>query len=239
VKYGIAHGLALVADDGSTFTADPLVLDTEMEIISSTDSDVGRIWAFDFGAAMDWSEWTFSLALQNAFANVSWKFEDFQVEVFDGHADLSGSALTDTAIAYSDLDPKGQQQLRDRLESSDPPKRLRLAALYRLGQKWTFSADYLELLGGTLREQWGRSLSVGAQANVLRRVPLRAGIATDFSQVGLAGGLGVRLGRVYIDASYSSLTLGAGDGAIISLSISIWPEAIRRRRLARPRGNAR
>jgi hypothetical protein len=222
-KYGIGHALALVFDEGSVFTRTPLVLQPDMQIISSNGWDAGRIWAFDLGAALDWSNWTFGLALQNAFANVSWDVEDFEVSLFEGRADLFGARLTDTTIAYSDLSSEQQQQIQDRLESADPPKRLRMGALYRRGQKWTFSVDYLELLGGTLREQWERSLSAGAQTTLMRRVPLRAGLATDFSQVALAGGLGVYVGPVHLDLSYSALTLAAGDGAIASLSISVWP----------------
>ncbi len=41
-KYGIAHALALVIDEGSTFTANPLVLDADLQIISSTGWDAGR-----------------------------------------------------------------------------------------------------------------------------------------------------------------------------------------------------
>ncbi len=222
-KYGIAHALALVIDEGSTFTANPLVLQPDLLIISSTGLDAGRMWAFDLGAALDWSNWTFSLALQNAFTNVNWNVEDFELSLYEGRADLTAAVLTDTTIAYPDLTAEQQQQVQDRLESADPPMRLRMGALYRLGLKWTLSADYMELSGGTLREQWDRSLSLGAQATLISMLPLRAGFATDFSQVALAGGLGVNLGPVHVDLSYTSLTLAAGDGAILSLSVSVWP----------------
>jgi len=223
VKYGIAHALVIVSDEGSTFTTNPLVLDADLQVLSSNGSDAGRMWAFDLGAAMDWSNWTFSLALQNAFANVNWNAEDFELSLYEGRADITEAVLTDTTIAYSDLTPELQQQVDERLATADPPKRLRMAALYRLGQKWTLSADYVELLGGTLREQWNRSLSAGAQVSLISVLPLRAGLATDFSQVALAGGLGIYAGPVHVDLSYSTMTLAAGDGAIASLSISVWP----------------
>jgi hypothetical protein len=222
-KYGIAHALALVTDGGSTFTVNPLVLQPDVQIISSTGWDAGRIWAFDLGAALEWSNWAFSLALQNAFANVNWNVEDFELSLYEGRADITGAVLTDTTIAYSDLTLEQQQPIQDRLERADPPRRLRMGALYRLGQAWTLSADYMELTGGTLREQWDRSLSLGAQVTLISVLPLRAGLATDFSQITLAGGLGVYVGPVHVDFSYSTLTLGAGDGAIASLSISVWP----------------
>ncbi|KPK60426.1 MAG: hypothetical protein AMS21_09455 [Gemmatimonas sp. SG8_38_2] len=225
VKYGIAHALVLVNDEGSTFTSNPLVLDADLQVLSSNGSDAGRIWAFDLGAAMDWSNWTFSLALQNAFANVNWNVEDFDLSLFEGHADLTEAVLTDTTIAYSDLTPELQQQVDETLANADPPKRLRMGAMYRFGQIWTVSADYMELLGGTLREQWDRSLSTGVQLSLISALPLRAGLATDFSQVALAGGLGIYAGPVHIDASYSTMTLAAGDGAIASLSVSVWPGA--------------
>jgi len=223
VNYGIAHALALVFDEGSTFTADPLVLDSELRIIASTGSDAGRMWAFDLGAAMDWSNWTFGLALQNAFANVSWNVDDFELSLVEGRADITGGVLTDTTVAYPDLTPEQQQQVRHKLDSADQPKRLRMAGLYRLGQKWTFSADYAQLLGGTLREQWNWSLSAGAETTLVSWLPLRAGLASDFSQVALAVGLGVFVGPVHVDLSYSSLTLAQGGGSIVSLSISVWP----------------
>ena len=223
VKYGIAHALAIVTDEGSTFTSDPLTLNADLQVLTSNGSDAGRMWAFDLGAAMDWSNWTFSLALQNAFVDMSWNFEDFDLSLYEGRADLTEAVLTDTTVAYSDLSPELQQQVDERLADAVPPKRLRMGAMYRLGQKWALSADYVELLGGTLREQWDRSLSAGAQVSLISALPLRAGLATDFSQVALAGGLGIYAGPVHIDASYSTMTLAAGDGAIASLSISVWP----------------
>jgi hypothetical protein len=225
VKYGIAHALVIVSDQGSTFTTSPLVLDADMQVLSSNGSDAGRMWAFDLGAAMDWSNWTFSLALQNAFVNVNWNVEDFELSLFEGRADITEAVLTDTTMAYSDLTPELQQQVDERLATADPPKRLRMGAMYRLGPKWALSADYVELLGGTLREQWNRSLSAGAQVSLISVLPLRAGLATDFSQVALAGGLGIYAGPVHVDLSYSTMTLAAGDGAIASLSVSVWPGA--------------
>ena len=119
--------------------------------------------------------------------------------------------------------PEQQQQVRAKLDGADQPKRLRMAGLYRLGQKWTFSADYLQLLGGTRREQWDWSLSAGAETTLLSWLPLRAGFSSDFSQVALAVGLGVFVGPVHVDLAYSSLTLARGGGSIVSLSISVWP----------------
>jgi len=225
VKYGIAHALFLVNDEGSSFALNPLVLNADITVLNSTDADAGRIWSFDLGAAMDWSNWTFGLALQNAVANVNWNVEDFELSLFRGYADTSGGELEDTTIAYSDLSAAQQQRVQERLESADPPKRLRLAALYRISPNWTLSADYMELLGGTLREQWGRSLSAGVQVSPISVLPLRAGLATDFSQVALAGGLGIYAGPVHLDFSLTTMTLAAGDGLIASLSVSVWPGA--------------
>jgi hypothetical protein len=174
VKYGIAHALVIVSDEGSSFTTNPLVLDADLQVLSSNGSDAGRMWAADLGAAMDWSNWTFSLALQNAFVDVNWNVEDFDLSVYEGRADLTEAVLTDTTIAYSDLSSEQQQQVDERLADAVPPRRLRMGAMYRLGPKWTLSADYVELLGGTLREQWNRSLSAGAQVSLISVLPLRA-----------------------------------------------------------------
>ena len=121
-KYGIAHALALVIDSGSAFTTNPLVLEADMLIISSNGRDAGRAWGLDFGAAMDWSNWSFSLGLQNAFTNVSWNVEDFEVSLFEGRADVSGAVLTDTTVAYTDLSREEQQQVQQKILKSKPAK---------------------------------------------------------------------------------------------------------------------
>ncbi|MEE9133233.1 MAG: hypothetical protein V3U13_06710 [Gemmatimonadota bacterium] len=223
VKYGIAHALIQVNDRGSSFAADPLVLDADVEVLTSNGSNAGQVWSIDLGAAMDWASWTFGLALQNAFADVKWNEDDFELTSFVGTADLQSATLVDTTIAFADLAQEDRDRVVASLKDADPPKRLRLGAMYRAGPNWSLSADYVELIGGSLREQWDRSLSAGAQLNLISALPLRAGLATDFSQVALAGGIGIYAGAVHLDFSLETMTLAAGDGLIAALSVSVWP----------------
>jgi hypothetical protein len=223
VKYGIANALVRVTDQGSQFTSDPLSLDADVEVLMSDDANSGRIWALDLGAAMDWANWRFGLALQNAFTDVSWNEEEFELTLYDGTADLEGATLTDTTLAFSELTPEQQASVLATLEAADAPKRLRLGAMYRTGPTLSLSFDYVELIGGTLREAWERSFSAGAELRLLPMLPLRAGVASDLQQLALAGGIGIYAGPAHLDFSIGTMSLAAGDGVIGALSVSIWP----------------
>jgi hypothetical protein len=223
LKYGIAHGLVQVDDNGSQFTMDPLVLEADVQVLMSQDADAGRIWSLDLGAAMAWSNWTFGLGLQNAFADVSWNEEEFELSLYQGMADLQGAALNDTTLAYSELTSEQQANVLAALEAADPPKRLRLGAMYQTSPKLSLSLDYVELIGGTLREAWERTFSTGAEVRFLSMLPLRAGLATDFQQVAIAGGLGIYAGPAHLDFSIGTLGLAAGDGVVAAISVSVWP----------------
>jgi hypothetical protein len=78
VKYGVAHGLVSIEDQGSILTQDPLALNVDAELIHSTDADAGRSWSFDLGAAMEWGEaLVVGLTVTNVFSSISWNAEDF------------------------------------------------------------------------------------------------------------------------------------------------------------------
>ena len=81
----------------------------------------------------------------------------------------------------------------------------------------------VELIGGSLRSRWDRSLSTGAEFRGIPMVPLRAGLATSFDQFALTGGLGLHTGPLHVDFAVGRWGLGGGDGVASALSLSFWP----------------
>ncbi|KPK81899.1 MAG: hypothetical protein AMS25_04535 [Gemmatimonas sp. SM23_52] len=223
VRYGVAHGFVQLNDRGSLLTSDPLVLDAEADVMNSTDADAGRVWSVDLGAAMDYdSLLTLGVSLQNAFANISWNEEEFELTSYSITADFDSTTLTDTTRTFSELAPDEQQRIVETLKEADVPKRLRLAAAYRLSPNLNVSADYTELIGGTLRASWDRTFAVGGELRLIPALPLRAGLATDFSQLAYTGGLGIYIGPVHTDFAIGRWGVAGGDGLVTALSISVW-----------------
>ncbi len=223
VKYGVAHGLARLADRGSLLAADPLSLDVEAEVLASTDMDAGRIWAVDVGAAMDWKALVVGVSFTNALADIVWREDDFELTQYSLLADFDSTTLTDTTFAFAELSPVDQERLQLFLNRADVPKQLRLAGLYRVSPILSVSADISERIGGSLRSGWERSIAVGAELRPVSSLPLRAGVATDFTGVAYTGGLGVYSGPVHVDISVGRWGVLGGDGIAAALSIGIWP----------------
>ncbi len=223
VKYGVAHGYARLADRGSLLASDPLALDVEAEVLASTDVDAGRVWAVDIGAAMDWRSLVVGLSFTNALADIVWREDDFELTQYSLLADFDSTTLTDTTFAFAELSPDDQERLLGFLDRADVPKQLRLAGLYRVSPMLTLSVDVSERIGGSLRSGWERSVAVGAELRPTRFLPLRAGVATDFTGLAYTGGLGLYSGPVHTDISVGRWGVLGGDGIVAALSISIWP----------------
>lgn len=222
-KYGIAHGLAHLLDRGSLLTSDPLAVEADAELLSSNSANAGRHWAIDIGAAMDWGSLTAGIALQNAFGDISWNRDDFELRTVAATANFDSTTATDTTLAFAELTPEDQGRIDQFFDDADIPKRLRLGAVFRVSPMLTLSGDYEELLGGNLRTRWDRSLSVGGEWVPIDALPLRVGVATDFKNLAVTGGLGLYISVVHLDFSFGRWGFAVGDGAAVSLSLSIWP----------------
>jgi hypothetical protein len=57
----------------------------------------------------------------------------------------------------------------------------------------------------------------------VRRLPLRAGVSTDFDQLALAAGAGLELGVFHADLAVARWGVVNGEGATVALSVSFWP----------------
>lgn len=225
VKYGMAHGLFRVSDEGSLLTYDPLALNVEAERLNSTEFDAGSVWAADFGAAMEWGAWVFGLSVIDALSSISWNEEVFELTQYSVYADFDNSDASDTTLAFNELSPADQERVTAYLSQADIPAKLRLGASWQMSQMLSLSADYMELLGGTLRARWERQLSAGAELRPVSFLPLRFGLATDFNKMAIAGGIGIYAGPVHLDLSAGRWGIGAGDGVAVAFSVSIWPGA--------------
>ncbi len=224
-RYVLGHGLGQLADKASRVTTDPLQVSFDAELLNSTDPLSGQGWAIDLGAAAHWGALTGGIAVQNLFQNLSWNAESFELTLLSSQADFDSASSSDTTLAFNQLTPDDQQRISDFLEQADFPTRLRLGGLYRLDNGLSISGDYEEVLGGLLRTGWSRSFSVGVEFRPISVLPLRAGLATSFSQAAYSGGLGIYAQFVHLDFAVARRGLTGGDGLVAALSISVWPGA--------------
>jgi hypothetical protein len=224
VKYGVIHGLVHLKDVGTSLTNDPLMVSVDAELLSSTDADAGRLWAVDFGAAVDWDGLLVAgISLTNVISSLSWTVEDFELTQVLAMADFDSTTGSDTTLAFSELSAEKQDEIVAFLDDRSVPKRLRLGVVFEAIPALTVSADYLEQIGGTLRSRWDRSLSAGGELRLLSALPLRIGLATDFSHFAYTGGLGIYMGPVHLDLSIGRWGVVGGDGVVAGISISVWP----------------
>ncbi len=205
-------------------SAEPLALDVKGELIDEESADAGRVWSVDLGAAVDWGgDIVVGLSLQNALADISWREEQFKLTQYTVLADFDSTTLADTSFAFAELDPEDRLRVAEFLDETDLPRRLRLSGLLRLGPALNLSADYEEVIGDALRARWQRTVALGAELRPARVLPLRAGLATDFSQLALAGGFGLYLGPAHADLAIGRWGIVGGDGVVVAFSLSIWP----------------
>lgn len=224
IKYGVAHGLVYLQDTGTTIINDPLVVSVDAEVLKSTDADAGRLWAADLGLAVDWDGLLVAgISLSNAFSSITWQEDDFELIQVIALADFDSTSSSDTTLAFSELPTAKQDEIIAFLEERTVPKRLRLGVVFEAIPALTVSADYVELIGGTLRSRWDRSFSAGGELRLLSALPLRVGLATDFSHFAYTGGLGIYMGPVHLDMSIGRWGVVGGDGLVAAISFSVWP----------------
>lgn len=224
VKYGVAHGLVHLQDTGTSIVNNPLTVSVDAEALKSTDADAGRLWAMDLGLAVDWDGLLVAgISLSNAFQSIKWDEQDFELLQVVALADFDSTTSSDTTLTFSELPAEKQGEIIAFLEDRTLPRTLRLGVVFEAIPALTVSGDYVERIGGTLRSRWERSLSAGGELRLLSALPLRVGLATDFSHFAYTGGLGIYMGPVHLDMSIGRWGVVGGDGLVAAVSFSIWP----------------
>ncbi len=228
-SYLIGHALGDLRDLGSLLTEDPLTLNVQARTIYSDDAN-GEGWAVDLGFALESESLTAGLVLDNLLGNMSWDENAFNLGVVVETAEFGSSSSEDSDLPFDSLDAADQTIVSDYLGGADLPKRLRLGAAYELSSVTTVSADFEELLGGSLRVGWERRLSLGAEWTKISFFPLRAGFATSFEQLAIGGGFGWHVDVVHFDFGIRWQGITHGQGVAASASLSVWPKSFTRRR---------
>lgn len=222
-KYAVMHTYLSFDDLGSSLRSEPLAVDATAELLESTHGDAGRVWGFDIGIAARWEGLVAGVALENVVADVAWDIGSFDLTLYSVESDFERTITLDSTTLYGELDQADRERVKDGFGRLDPPKQLRLGAAYPLAPKVLLAVDYYETFGGRLRNQWNRSLAVGGEFSWLRPVPLRAGFATDFSELALTAGAGFRLGVFQADVALGRWGLARGEGIVVALSLGFWP----------------
>jgi hypothetical protein len=222
-KYGAAHRYIRFDDVGTVIRSQPLGLDARAELLDSETKDVGRYWAFDVGVAAQWENLVAGLTLQNLVGDFVWNLGDFNLTRYAAIAEFGRAVTVDSTAAFYELSEEDRQRLEDFFDRLNLPTRLGIGAAYQVTSKVSLSLDYRDHLGGRLRSLWNRSLAVGGEFYWVRRLPLRAGVTTDFRQMALTAGAGLELGVFHADFAVGRWGAVNGEGATVALSVSFWP----------------
>jgi hypothetical protein len=221
-RYLMTHALGFANDRGSLLTEDPLTATVDAELVYSGDAN-GDGYAIDLGAALSWESWSFGLAFENLIGDVDWGQERFEFSSLVASTGFGVATAEEIKGRYLELSAEAQQRVDEYLEDADLARRMRLGAAYQPSQALVLSADYQEIIGGTLRLGWEHRLSAGAEWHPWTFLPLRVGLATDFDKVAIGAGLGLEVRPVYFDLSAGRQFLAAGDELALAVSLSIWP----------------
>lgn len=220
LKYTLGHVLAYGEDQGSTLTANPVVVKLDFPVIST---DTGHLFnngsgvGLDVGAAYEVGRVTVSGALQNVFNTFAWKRSSLNYRparaFFDGDSSAAGSfeieplANAPAAVVQQVLDLRYKPVI--------------LAGVaYRLNPRFVVDADFHQRLAdGGMQFGPKTQLGAGAEYRVLSFLPLRAGAAYVTGGGQLGGGLGVDLGTFSMNASVLRRKDNVGTGTVTMVTL--------------------
>lgn len=244
------HGLAYGTELSSSFAVNPAfdvqaaghVIYTEVgddfnfegfDVLGG-DATNGSGFGVDLGGVLDLTGarngLRIGVALVNVIGTMNWDESRLRYDrfLFQVAQDASGN-VTDTLIhdslrteAQINSDPTARALRDSLLEHAGFSKLIRAGVALRLGG-FTLGADAQLRLSEGLDRQPAQLVAVGAEYVLLGILPLRAGLATDFSDAfTISGGTGLHLGPVKLDIGASNtggsdrpgLKLGAGIGLI-------------------------
>ena len=223
VTYGVAHGLLRFDDVGTVITDEPLAVDAKAERVRTSLGDAGRFWSIGIGFAGQWRKLVAGISVQNLVGDIAWDVDDVELTAYRADADYDGTSTSDSTARYNELAPAERERLSDLLEESDVPTRLRIGGEYRFSRRLSLSAEYRDFLSGGVQGAWDHTLAFGGEFFPLKELPLSAGFATDFSQVALTAGAGLRFGVFHADFAIGRMGLIKGNGVSIALSVGFWP----------------
>lgn len=244
------HGLALGRETSSSFQVNPtfqvaaaghviytdLVDDWEFDGLNilGKEGSPGSGFGVDLGGVLDLTGarngLRIGVALVNVIGTMDWDASRFRYDRFSYQVTQNASGtVTDTRIQDSLIteaqingDPTARALRDSLLDNAGFSKLVRAGVALRLGP-FTLGADAQLRLSEGLDRQPAQQVAVGAEYVLLGFLPLRAGIATDFSDAfTLSGGTGLNLGPVKLDVSAANtggsdrpgVRVGAGLGLI-------------------------
>ncbi len=220
LKYTLGHVLAYGQDQGSTLTANPVVVNLNFPVISTDTTALfnnGNGVGLDLGAAYEAGKLTISGALQNVFNTFSWDRSKLIYRparaFFNGDSSSAGSF---------EIEPIGNAPatvVNQVLDLKYKPVILAGAA-YRVNPRFVVDADFHQRVAdGGMQFGPKTQLGAGAEYRVLSFLPLRAGAAyvTGGSQFG--GGFGLDLGSFSLNASVLRRTDDVGTGTLTMVTL--------------------
>ncbi len=220
LKYTLGHVLAYGEDQGSTLTANPIVVNLDFPVISTDTAGLfnnGRGVGLDLGAAYEAGKLTISGALQNVFNTFSW--DRSKLNYRPAKAFFNGDSSAASSFEIEPLGNAPAAVLQQVMDLKYKPVLLAGVA-YRVDPRLVVDADFHQRLGdGGMQFGPKTQLGAGAEYRILSFLPLRAGAAyvTGGGQIG--GGLGLDLGTFSMNAAVLRRKDDIGTGTVTMVTL--------------------
>ncbi len=194
------------------------------------EGNAGGGFGFDVGGVLELAgrRLTLSAVIVNALGSMSWDADRLRYEraVYGVTQNADGSVTDDqttttlTTPQQIEADATARALRDDLLANSDFSRYVRGGVTFRLAG-FTFAGDGLLRLTDGLDRVPATQLAGGAEYVLLGFLPLRAGLSTDFKNVGMSAGSGLRLFGVNLDASIANIEGSDRPGVIVGFGLGL------------------
>jgi hypothetical protein len=195
----------------------------------SGEARAGNGFGVDLGGVLQFGgrSLTLSAVFVNALGSMNWDVDRFRYERAVYSVTETNGEVTDTrdvttlTTANQIANDPAARALRDALlANSDFSRYLRGGVALRTGGL-TLAGDVILRLTEGLDRVPSQQIAGGAEYVLLGFLPLRAGIATDFKNVGLSAGSGLRLLGVNLDLSIAKIEGDDRPGVIVGAGLAL------------------
>lgn len=222
VKYTLGNFMVSGRDNGSYLTSDPLEVGLAFPIVQSDDSlsfDNGSGFGVDVGAAWQGGPITLGVMVRNAIQTFSW--DAARMVYRPGTVVFDDSAQTNFEVESIDQAPESvRAQAQALIDDFTYKPALIVGGALRLSSLLTLSADIRHRLSEGLDVGPATHAGVGAELRLLSFLPLRGGVTYVNGGYQLAGGAGIELGFLNVNAAGAFRSSDTGENAAGMLSIS-------------------
>jgi hypothetical protein len=219
LKYTIGHLMMTALELGGETTADPLAMRVEFPVVQSDTipglggPDTGAGVGLDVGLAWRDGPLLAGLVLRDLVNTFAWNEESLYFR--------AGTVTVEGETRATDFEPRpfsdAPDPVRERVRELHDPPVLAAGMAYEPRSDLTLSAELRQRLGEGRSSLPDTRFGAGAEYRPLAWLPLRAGASLHAEGYLLAGGLGLHLGPLHLDAALASRK--SGSAGMVSVAV--------------------